>query len=373
MLSMRRFLLFFVFSILAVANSAFAQAQQNAPETAPAQKPRPKIGVALEGGGALGLAHIGVLQWFEDHHIPVDYIAGTSMGGLVGGFYATGKSPEELKQTVESQNWDIIIGGATPYEDLSFRRKEDSRAFQNKISLGLKKGLSLPAGLNAGQGITLLIDHETAAYSKLNSFDDLPIPFRCVATDLVTGKEEVFSQGSLPRALRATMSIPGIFSPVRDGEKVYVDGGLVGNLPTNVVRQMGADVVIAVHLETAPAKPEDIQSLFSVLGRSIDVVIRDNEIRGLSGADLVVNVNLRDFTSMDYPKADTIINKGAQAAQAKQQILSPYSLDAAAWSEYLQTRDGRKQTILPIPQFVKVEGTDAKTAAHMEELLKSLA
>jgi len=374
---MRRILFVIAIALVWCALPAWVWAQETGADTqqqaqAPPIKTRPKIGVALEGGGALGLAHIGVLQWFEDHHIPIDYVAGTSMGGLVGGFYATGKSPAELKQIVEAQNWDFIIGGSTPYEDLSYRRKEDSRAFQNKIVVGLKNGLSLPAGLNAGQGITLLIDRETVAYSKLNSFDDLPIPFRCVATDLVTGKEEVFGQGSLPRALRATMSIPGLFSPVRDGEKVYVDGGLVGNLPTEVVRQMGADVVIAVHLETPPAKPEEIQSLFSVLGRSIDVVIRENELRGLSAADLIVNVNLREFTSMDYPKAETIINKGAAAAQAKQQILSPYSMDDTAWTDYLRARDARKQSVVPVPQFVKVEGTDANTAKHMEEFLASL-
>jgi NTE family protein len=337
------------------------------------QAPRTKIGVALEGGGALGLAHIGVLQWFEDHHIPVDFVAGTSMGGLVGGFYATGKSPEELKQLVESQNWDVIIGGATPYEDLSYRRKEDSRAYPNKIIFGLKNGLSLPAGLNAGHQITLLIDRETLAYSKLKSFDDLPIPFRCVATDLVSGKEEVFGNGSLPQALRATMSIPGLFSPVRNGEKVYVDGGLVGNLPTDVVRKMGADVVIAVHLETPPVKPEEIQSLFSVLGKSIDLVIRDNELRGLSGADLIVNVDLRKFTSIDYPKADAIITTGTEAAQAKEKILTPYSLDEASWTQYLQARASRRETAVPVPQFVKVEGTDPNTAKHMEEFLAPLA
>ncbi len=137
--------------------------KQTRPMAGQPQKARLKIGVALEGGGALGLAHIGVLQWFEDHHIPVDYIAGTSMGGLVGGFYATGKSPKELKEIVEAQDWDIIIGGSTPYEDLSYRRKEDSRYYPNKIVLGLKNGLSLPSGLNAGHQITLLIDRETLA------------------------------------------------------------------------------------------------------------------------------------------------------------------------------------------------------------------
>src|SRR5437016_4831983 len=162
------------------------------------QKTRPKIGVALEGGGALGLAHIGILEWFEDHHIPIDYIAGTSMGGLVGGLYATGKSPKELQDIVEQQQWDIIIGGKTPYEDLSYRRKEDAHDYATFIQLGLKKGLYLPAGLNAGHQINLLIDRETLPYANLKSFDDLPIPYRCVATDLVSGKEVVFKDGSLP-------------------------------------------------------------------------------------------------------------------------------------------------------------------------------
>ncbi|HJZ63944.1 MAG TPA: patatin-like phospholipase family protein [Candidatus Acidoferrum sp.] len=375
---MRRIASPFLLGLLWLAHSTLVQAQEpsNAPATpeqAAPEKARPKIGVALEGGGALGLAHIGVLEWFEDHHIPVDYVAGTSMGGLVGGLYATGKSPEELKKLVEAQNWDMIIGGATPFEDLSYRRKEDTRAYPNKILFGLKKGFSLPAGLNAGHQITLLIDRETLSYSKLKSFDDLPIPFRCVATDLVSGKSEIFQDGSLPLALRATMSIPGLFSPVRTGEKVYVDGGLLGNLPSDVVRKMGAEVVIAVHLETAPVKPEEIQSVFSVLGQSIETVIRDNELRGLAGADLIVNVDLREFTSIDYPKADKIIEAGTQATQAKEKILTPYSLKDAAWTEYLQARAARKETSVPVPQFVKVEGTDPKTAKHMEEFLASLA
>jgi NTE family protein len=328
--------------------------------------------VALEGGGALGLAHIGVLQWFEHHHIPIDYIAGTSMGGLVGGLYASGKSPGQLRELVEQQNWDIIIGGGTQYQDLSFRRKEDLRAYPNSLVVGLKGGLTLPAGLNAGQEISLLIDRETLPYSRLGSFDQLPIPFRCVATDLVSGKQVVFQDGSLAKAMRATMSIPGLFSPIRDGEKVYVDGGLLKNLPTDVVRKMGADIVIAVHLETAPVKPEDLQSLFSVLGRAVDVVIRDNEIRGLSGADLIVNVNLRDFTSLDYPKAKTIMDEGENAAEDKMRILMPYSLKDADWQRYLAARDARKQSLVPIPQFVRVEGVSPEGQKQLERSLKSL-
>ena len=357
---------------LAAASPGKTQEQPETTSRPSTASGRPTIGVALEGGGALGFAHIGVLKWFEEHHIPIDYIAGTSMGGLVGGLYAAGKTPDELRTLVEQQNWDIIIGGRTQYQDLSFRRKEDLRAYPNSLVVGLKNGFTLPAGLNAGQEISLLIDHETLPYSELKSFDELPIPFRCVATDLVSGKEVVFSDGSLAKAMRATMSIPGLFSPVRDGDKVYVDGGLVGNLPTDVVRKMGADVVIAVHLETAPAKPEDIQSLFSVLGRSVDVVIQENEVRGLAGADLVVNVNLRDFTSLDYPKATTIIDKGESAAEQKARILAPYSLNDAGWQSYLHAREARKLSLAPAPQFVRVEGASPEAKKQLERLFRNV-
>src|SRR6267142_383894 len=227
---------FLVVPCLAQENSA-PPAVLSPPAADSSAKPsRPRIGVALEGGGALGFAHIGVLRWFEEHHIPIDYIAGTSMGGLIGGLYATGKTPKQMEDFVREQDWNTIIGGRTPYEDLSYRRKEDLRAFQNPIFLGLKHRLSVASGLNAGHEVSMLIDRETLPYSNLDSFDDLPIPFRCVATDLVSAKQVVFSQGSLQTALRAPMSIPGLFAPVHDGDRVYVDGGLIGNLPTDVVR-----------------------------------------------------------------------------------------------------------------------------------------
>ncbi|MBZ5664961.1 MAG: patatin-like phospholipase family protein [Acidobacteriia bacterium] len=342
----------------------------SAPPATPAK--RLKIGIALEGGGALGLAHIGVLQWFEDHHIPIDYIAGTSMGGLVGGLYATGKSPAELKTIVENQDWNAIIDGQGNYQDLSFRRKEDQRAFPNRLEVGLKHGFSLPSGLNSGQGVSLLIDRETLPYTHSGSFDDLPIPFRCVATNLVTGKAVVFDHGSIAQALRSTMSIPGVFAPVRDGNDVYVDGGLLGNLPTDVVRKMGADVVIAVHLEIAPTDVSEIQSLFSVLGRSVEVVIHENELRGLAGADLIVNVDLRAFSSIEYEQAEKIVDRGSQAAAGKANILAPYALDDAAWSAYLDQRKGRLKTNVPVPQFVEVRGTNARSSQEVARFLQPL-
>src|SRR5258707_2718284 len=356
--------------VLASAQDNLPGAQSNVP--APPQRPRAKIGIALEGGGALGLAHVGVLQWFEDHHIPIDYIAGTSMGGLVGGLYATGKTPEELQNIVERQNWDIIIGGQLTYKYLSFRGKKNNRDYPTFIQFGLKKGLSLPAGLNAGHQISLLIDRETLPYANLKSFDDLPIPYRCVATDLVSGKEVVFNDGSLPQAMRATMSIPGLFNPVRRDSQVLVDGGVVGNLPTDVVRNMGAEVVIAIHLEVVPVKPEEIQSFFSVLGRSVDVIVRENEIRGLSKADLVVNVDLHQYSSLEYQKSQAIIAVGRQATAAKARVLEPFALNDQDSQAYLQARDARRRSAIPTPQFIRVEGTNPDAAKHIENFLLPL-
>jgi NTE family protein len=362
---------------VAVCAQAQAQTEESKPQAQQSAQiqpgtSRPKIGVALEGGGALGLAHIGVLQWFEDHHIPVDYLAGTSMGGLVGGLYATGRSPEELKEIVAAQKWDIIIGGDIPYQDLSYRRKEDLRYIQNSLKLGLKHGLSTPSGLNSGTEISLLIDRETVSYPNLDSFDHLPIPFRCVATDLVSGKEVVFSSGSLQLALRATMSIPGVFSPVRDGDKVLVDGGLVGNLPTEVVKKMGADIVIAVHLEVAPADPKEIQSLFSVLGRSVDVVVLESELRGLKNADIVVTVPLQKYNGFQYDKAPAIIQEGVQAAEQKKAVLSRFSASDAEWNAYVAAKEARIRTEVPTPQFVEVQGTNPRATQQIERFLNRL-
>ena len=340
-------------------------AQQNS-----ARWSRPKIGVALEGGGAMGLAHIGVLKWFDEHHIPVDYVAGTSMGGLVGGFYATGMSPDELKTLINNMDWRKILGDRTPYEDLSFRRKEDQRAYPNSLIFGLRDGLSLPAGLNAGHQIGLLIDRVTLPYDAVPSFDALPVPFRCVATDLVSKKPYVFQDGSLAVALRATMSIPGAFSPVHDGKAVFVDGGLLDNLPTDVVRRMGAEIVIAVHLERGPVEANDIQSLFSVLDHSVNAVLDENELRSLELADAVISVPLAEFRMRDYAKSDQIVKRGYEAANSRSRLLEAFALNDADWQEHQRMREARKRSDVATPQFVEVEGTNAHEATDVSRYVK---
>jgi len=353
----------FTFLLLLLPGALCAQ-QDSAPRA------RPKIGVALEGGGAMGLAHIGVLKWFEEHHIPVDYVAGTSMGGLVGGFYATGMTPDELKTLIDGMDWRKILGDSTPYEDLAFRRKEDQRAYPNSLIFGLRHGLTLPAGLNAGHQIGLIIDRVTLPYDQVPSFDALPVPFRCVATDLVSGKSHVFQDGSLAVALRSTMSIPGAFSPVHEGKAVYVDGGLLNNLPTDVVRQMGAEIVIAVHLEPAPVDSKDIQSLFSVLNHSVRVVLDENELRSLAQADAVVSVPLAEYNSVDYAKSAQIMQRGYEAANARAPLLEAFALDDAEWQTRQQMREARKRSDVPTPQFIEVAGTNAHEATDVTRYVK---
>lgn len=349
------------------ARTATQETAQEAPKT------RPRIGVALEGGGALGFAHVGVLEWFDEHHIPVDVVAGTSMGGLIGGFYATGMSPAELKKLIEGIHWNLLLGDVTPYEDLSYRRKEDQRAYPNSLILGLRNGVSFPGGLNAGHQIGLLIDRVTLPYSNLHSFESLPTPFRCVATDIVSGKEVVFSQGSLAEALRSTMSIPGEFTPVYDKDRVLVDGGLVNNLPTDVVKQMGADIVIAVHLETKEVEAKNIKSLFEVLQQSIRVVVGESELRGLAAADAVVTVPLGEYTSTDYKKNDPIMAKGYEAANGKSALLEKFALSDAEWKEYTEAREAREKKTAPAPQFIQVEGADTdQQRQNIEQFLSPL-
>lgn len=346
---------------------------QETQKARPVQR-RPRIGLALEGGGALGLAHIGVLRWFEERHIPVDYVAGTSMGGLVGGFYATGMNSAELKQLIEGLDWNKILGGVTPYEDLAYRRKEDKRAYPNAFVLGLRKGLSLPGGFNSGHQISLLIDRVTLPYYDVKSYDELPTPFRCVATELVSGNPEVFSKGPLAQSLRATMAIPGAFTPIYDGDKVYVDGGLVDNLPSDVVRAMGADIVIAVHLDIHPAGASDIKSIVNVLNQSVRVIVAESELRGIAHADGVISVPLSAYGITDYRKSGAIVERGYEAAKQKDALLGKFALDEPEWQEFLQTRKARTRTLAPVPEFIAVQGTTSEnTARDIERFLAPLA
>jgi NTE family protein len=339
----------------------------------PASKPVPRIALVLEGGGALGLAHIGVIRWLEENHIPVHYVAGTSMGALVGGLYAAGNTPAELNQIVSNIDWDQVLSDQIPYQDLSYRRKEDYRDYPNSLQFGLQKGLRLPSGFNAGYQVSLILDRYMLPYSDLQNFDQLPIPFRCVAVDLVSKQKYVFSNGPVAQAMRASMSLPAFFSPVTDKQHIFVDGGLLDNLPVDVGREMGGELILAVHLQSKPITPDQNISSISVLSDSISVVVAANELESMQKADLLVTVDVSDFTSTDYYEAQKLIAKGYEAAQQKANLLRAFSVDDATWNQYLAERNSRVRKTMPIPEFVQVQGATPDASKVIETDLSKLA
>ena len=340
-----------------------------------AQNPQehPRVGLALAGGSALGLAHIGVLKYFDEHHIPIDYLAGTSMGGLVGGFYATGIDPQELQKIVEGAAWDELLSPNYRFDDEPIVEKQEWNRQSGWITLRFGRRFAFPAGINSGQAVALLLSRHTQAYSNLKSFDELPTPFRCVATDLVSGSSVVLDHGSLPKALRATMALPGIFTPVNWEGKVLIDGGLTNNLPSDVVRDMGATKVIGVTLEGPPATAKQFTSLTTVLRQSASIAVVQNERQGAARADLVIHVRISGINSSDYEQAKKLIQQGYAAAQSMGKELSEYELAPAEWKAYKLKRQSRVRKAPAQGPLVAVVSTQTgiEQNAH-EELYRKL-
>jgi NTE family protein len=365
------------FMLLALSSAlTSAQSQSNpqptqTPQAAPLQPAhRPRIALALSGGGARGLAHIGVLQWMEDNHIPVDSIAGTSMGALVGALYATGRSPAEMRQFVEAIHWDEAIAGEPSYSQLSFRRKEDRRMDEIPAQLGLKNGLNAPLGFSAGQGVGLLLDRIAFPYSTDASFDDLPIPFRCVATDMLTGDAVVLKEGSLAQSLRATMAIPGLFTPVELDGKVLADGGLVDNIPTDVARQMNADIVIAVNITSPLVDRKELEGLGAFLSQAVNIMTLGNDRRALRLADAQIVPNLTGFTVLDFVRAEDIIHLGYEGAASNAVELRKYALSDDDWSQYLAQREARKRAPEKSADVLQVAGVSGDEQRHLQRRLQ---
>ena len=335
-----------------------------------AAEPRPRIGLVLSGGSALGLSHIGVLKWLDEHRIPVDAVGGTSMGGLVAGLYATGHSAAEIEQFVSRIDWTGAFASGAPYADLTYRRKEDKRAFPNNLQLGLKGGVKLPSGFSAGQDVGLILARFAAPYAETASFDDLPTPFRCVATDLIAGKSVVFRDGPLLFALRATMSLPGIFAPVPDGNRMLVDGGVLDNLPADVMkREFKPDVLIAVALLDEPPKKNAVESILGVASRTISVMVDENERRNLALADLVIAPELNGLKSTDFDKYEQFIAQGYAAAKAKERFLMTLAISESEWQAYQSARKTKRRDEKITPRFVDVTGMDKTEAQHLDQTL----
>ena len=332
---------------------------------------RLKIGLALSGGGARGFAHIGVLEWLEQHRIPVDYVAGTSMGGLIGALYAMGMTPAEMRAFSERIDWDKMLTGPPAYEELSFRRKEDRRDYPSNFELGAKGGLRLPVGLNAGHQITLVFDRVTLPYSTIRSFDELPIPFACVATDMIAAEPVVLRSGSLANALRATMAIPGIFTPVEVEGRVLADGGLLNNIPVDVVKAMGADVVIAVNVGTPLGRREDIQTLTGMLSQVIGVATIEGDRRSLRQADYVITPALGSYTLTDFNASTALADLGLKSATTQGEPLLKLQIDDAAWRDHLAARHARQRHDIPRTLGLDVAGVEGERAEEIKRDLKN--
>jgi NTE family protein len=328
-----------------------------------------KIAIALSGGSALGLAHIGILKYFEEHHIPVDYVAGTSMGGLVGGFYASGLSAAEIETIVTQADWNDLISANPRFLDQPIVEKQYWNTPSGTLTLRFGRHFSLASGISSGESIALLFSRYTAAYGNLTTFNELPIPFRCVATDLVSADPVVLDHGSLPKALRATMALPGIFAPVEYDGRVLVDGGLVQNLPVETARGMGANFVIAVMLENKYAGTRQFRSLSGVLQRTISIPVIQNERRSAALANLVIRVQTGNLTGIDFEDSALLIQRGYEAAQAKAAELSRFALSLAEWKQYLAARRDRIRRLPNYGRLVAVESPQPKVQRSAEHEL----
>ena len=355
-----RFIGIFIFLLsLSIASAA----QDVSPAAArPSPAHRPRIGLALSGGGALGLTEIGVIQWMQENHIPVDRVAGTSMGSIIGAMYATGMTPAEIRAFAEKINWDQALLPEPPYSDLAFRRKQDRRDFLINAPLGLRHGLHGPNGYNPGQGVGLLLDRIAFPESGISSFDELPIPFRCVATDMQSGEAIVLHDGPLAEAVRASMAIPGVFTPVEIKGHMLADGGMVQNIPVETVKAMDSDVVIAVELRLPPGDIAQLGSLVGVLSRAIDVMIMQNEHQSLALADAKISIDMKGFWVNDYSRVDELIQLGYKTAASDSAELLRYAIqDPAEWQRYLDERAARKRSPLKQVDRVEVAGADPDT------------
>ncbi len=320
---------------------------------------RPRLGLVLSGGGARGFAHIGVLQVLEELRVPVDCIAGTSMGSIIGGLYAYGLSPDEIERIVANMDWDYVLQDSPLRTDLAIRRRLEEREFQIHLTIGVRDGsVALPKGLVQGQNLGFVLDQTALQAHDLASFDDLPLPFRCVAADIGDGTRVVFDSGDLPRAMRASMALPGVFAPVEWGGRLLVDGGIIDNLPVEAARSMGAQRLIAVDIGTPPMRREEIQDLLGITSQMVALLTQrfiDDALASLTPQDLLIQPDLGKLTSASFDAGDELVRLGREQALRQAEQLRAYSVPEAEYQAW-RARQRRQQAPLPIVTGIEVEG-----------------
>jgi len=311
---------------------------------------RPKVGLVLSGGGARGVAHVGVLKVLEELHVPVDFIAGTSMGSLVGGLYAAGMSPTEMEERIQAIDWESIFTDNPARQDIPWRQKSDDYGSLYGLELGLRDGkVHLPMGTTSGYKFEFLLTEFVGlgAGRAEQSFDSLPIPYRAVAMDLEDGSMRVFDRGVVVKAMRASMSIPAAFAPVEIDGRLYVDGGMVRNLPVDVARRAGCDIIIAVNLGTPPLRRDRITSPASVALQAVNLMTEQNvkvSLGELTEKDILIDLipGLGDFSSSDFTGAMKTVPIGIEAARAVEEKLKALSVREADYQAWQLSRSARK-------------------------------
>ncbi len=321
-------------------------------------QPRPKIGLALSGGGAKGIAHIGVLKVLEELGVPVDYVAGTSMGAIIGGSYASGITIEDLEEIALTTDWDDVLQDKPSRRELAFRRKQDDLRYLADLEIGFSGGkLRWPGGVKAGQKLIFMLQTTTLPVAGIDDFDNLPIPFRAVATDIVSGDMVVLAEGDLVKSLRASMAIPAVFSPVELDGRLLVDGAAANNLPVDVVRAMGADVVIAIDISSQLASREEIDSLIAIVGQSMALQTRKNMEAQLAAADFVITPDVSGFGVLEFSAVGELIARGAEQTRAHAEQLRRWAVDEPSYRRHREAQL-RPRRLPERVAWVRVEGNE---------------
>jgi NTE family protein len=343
----------------------------------PAEGGRPRIGLVLSGGGARGAAHVGVIRVLEQMRIPIDAVAGTSMGAVVGGLYAAGLSATEIGDVFRALDWQDLLTDRPPRRELVFRRKQDDRSILARGAIGVREGegFVLPLGLVQGQKITQLLRAATLPVAEIHDFDKLPIPFRAIATDLETGDPVVLGSGDLATVLRASMSAPGVFAPVELDGRLLVDGGLVDNLPVDLARSMGVDVLIVVDVSFPLANRDELGSPLDVTNQMIGIMVRRGTLQSLkelTPKDILVQPDLGSMTAVNFNRMPQVIDAGEDAARAVQSRLVALSLTPAAYSALLAARM-RPQVPTERIEFVRAGPKSQEDAKRIDAVFGVLA
>ena len=357
---------------------------------------RPKIGLVLSGGGAKGSAHIGVLRVLEEAGISIDFVAGTSMGSIIGGMYALGYTPDEMDSIISSIDWQVYMSNSVTRSHLSFQDKQRKDRYLLNIPFTTAASLessmesghsssdvfvsSLPAGFINGNNIENLLSSLCFGYQDSIDFNDMPIPYACVATDMVSGEEVVFRSGNLAQAIRASMAIPGVFSPVRIGDMVLVDGGMLNNFPVDVCRAMGADIVIGVRVSSkVEGNPDALNSLPKIIDQLMGTVTKTRAESNIAMCDIFIQPDVTGYGPMSFDAAsiDTLISRGYEAADRQRDALNElrkrleeYGPVSQVWNAPRAINVDRDTLTVSSVEMTGVDGKDRDWLLRKSRILK---